>query len=132
MSRIDIRNYEDVELLVETFYQKLMSDSQLKPFFSEVVTLDLDEHLPRITDFWVSVLFGDGGYRGNPVAVHVKLNQLRKIRKEDFNRWLMFWNDTIDEMYHGDKAEEAKSKAQVMAELMQIKIGDSSSHGFIQ
>ena len=52
----DIENRQDIELLLNRFYEKVFKDDLIGRFFTEVVPLNLETHLPIIADFWESVL----------------------------------------------------------------------------
>lgn len=68
----DIKTREDVFLLVSTFYEKVRNDVILAAFFNNIK--DWDEHLQRLTTFWESNLFLKTIYLGNPLDVHVKMD----------------------------------------------------------
>ena len=52
-------------------------------------------------DFWETVLFRAGLYRGNALVVHRQLNVRHPLRANHFARWLALWEATVDEMYDG-------------------------------
>ena len=52
----DIETRAAIDALMQTFYGKAMTDEVIGRFFTEVVPLDLEQHLPVIGDFWESVL----------------------------------------------------------------------------
>ena len=112
----DIENRQDLELLLSEFYRVAMIDSEIGHFFTKVVQLDLNEHLPRIVDFWEKVLFGNPVYFGNPMEVHQKLSALSKLEKHHFDRWVEIFANTVDRLFEGETAEKAKTKAAVIAE----------------
>lgn len=112
----------DLDQLIRVFYERLLVDPQIGKFFTEVVTLDLDHHLPRIADFWEHVLFQTGGYQGDPMAAHLKLNRLSRLESADFEVWLGHFDATVDALFEGEVAERAKQRARSIATLMQLKI----------
>ena len=112
----DILNRSDVEVLVNSFYDKVKVDLLLAPIFAHV---DWPHHLPIMYNFWSSLLLGDMSYNGNPLAKHLHL----KIGKEHFTRWLQLFTQTVDENFEGFNANEAKSRAQNIAGLFQFKMG---------
>lgn len=129
---MNISTRKDLEDIIHRFYQSAMQDDLIGYIFTDVAHLDLGVHLPRIVDFWESVLFGVAKYQGNPVLKHVHLHQLSPLRKEHFDRWLSIWNETIQNKYTGEKATEAVNKAKMMADLMMYKIAASEGDGFVQ
>lgn len=119
----DIKTREDVFLLVSSFYVKVRKDKVLGPFFNDVIT-DWDAHLDRLTTFWESSLFLKTKYLGNPLEVHVKVDQENnnKITELHFGLWLNLWFQTIDELFEGDYAENAKRRARKMGTFLYLKI----------
>lgn len=117
-----IERFEDVQLLVKSFYDKILQDEKLSPFFSYVKSNRWEEHLTVLTTFWKKMLFYTGGYFGNPLEVHKTLHHFKKLDKEDFSKWLRLFNQTIDELFEGEKAELARQRALTIATSMQIKI----------
>ena len=128
----DIQTKSDIEVLVNAFYEKALTDESIGHFFTKVVQLSFEEHLPTIYSFWDSVLFGTMTYRGNPMLKHIALHQKQALDKVHFDRWLQLFFETVDEHFQGEKADEAKQKATNMANLMLFKIGQSGSQYFIQ
>ncbi|MCB0737347.1 MAG: group III truncated hemoglobin [Bacteroidetes bacterium] len=118
----DLTTRQHIETLITQFYQKAMADELIGHFFSDVIALNLDEHLPKICDFWESTLFYKGNYSGNPMQVHIALNQKSKMQPAHFERWLALFNQTIDELFDGPTALLAKTRAQSIATTMQIKL----------
>jgi hemoglobin len=112
----DIGTRENVELLVNEFYEQVQKDPLLAPVFGHV---DWPHHLPIMYNFWSSMLLGDQTYQGNPFHKHVGL----AIRAEHFDRWLQLFTRTVDENFSGAKADEAKSRAQSIAGIFQYKLG---------
>lgn len=117
----DIQNREDIELLIQSFYTKAMKDETIGHFFTEVVHLDLEEHLPTMYDFWEMVLFDSNGYKGNPMKVHQTLSAKSPVKKVHFQTWIRLFNETVDAHFSGVKAEYAKSRALSMAQMIEIK-----------
>ena len=118
----EISSRADIERLVTAFYARLMKNRDIGHFFTQVVELDLAKHIPRIVDFWESILFQSGGYDGDPMAVHINLNKRSPMEAGHFGEWVLQFCTTVDEMYSGEKAELAKQRAYAIASLMQVKI----------
>ena len=125
MKKQDLKNREDIYRLVDAFYKKVRKDVALAPFF-EIIE-DWDEHLDRLTTFWESSLFLKTKYHGDPLMAHVKADSAsnNRITQEHFGLWLNLWIQTIDELFEGDYAENAKSKARKMATFMYLKVFES-------
>lgn len=122
MEKKDITTREDVYLLVSSFYDKVRKDEVLGPFF-EIIE-DWDEHLEKLTDFWQSNLFLKTRYYGNPLEAHIKADNANdnSISELHFGLWLNLWFETIDSLFEGDIAQNAKQRARKMATFMNMSI----------
>ena len=118
----DITNRKDIELLVDTFYGKVMINPTIGPIFSDVVRVNWGSHLPKMYSFWSSLLLNEQSFSGNPMRVHIDISKLTTMGESEFSEWLMLFHETIDELFLGDKADEAKTRASNIARLMQTKI----------
>ena len=124
----DIENREDIYLLVKEFYVKLMNDELMRHFFLDFTQDNLlEEHLQTLVDFWENILFYTGGYRKNAMLPHLKLQQSRPFKSEHFKHWLSSFNATVNELFEGEMAHAAKSRAQSIAIVMEIKISELNS-----
>lgn len=123
MQNPDIKTRADVYLLVSSFYKKVRADAILGPFFNDTIK-DWDEHLERLTTFWESSLFLKTRYTGNPLEAHVKVDAEHghSITDLHFGLWLNLWYQTIDELFAGDYAENAKRRARKMGTFLYLKI----------
>jgi hemoglobin len=102
MKQIESRN--DVKFLVDSFYEKVVKDDVIGPFF---INLDFDKHLPKMVNFWAFVLLDEAGYTTDVTAKHSHM----RLKPEHFDRWLGLFNETVDEHFTGEKAELAKQRA---------------------
>ena len=118
----DIRTREDIELLVNRFYEKVKSDPVIGYIFTDVVKVNWNKHLPVMYSFWENTIFFTGGYSGNPMEIHKRLNQRVSLKAEFFEQWTTLFTDTVDELFAGEKASLAKQRAISIAVVMQIKI----------
>ena len=82
----DIQSRADLELIIKKFYEQLVVDKLVGFLFTEVVKLNLEEHLPKLVDFWEDQLFGSHNYKGNPMRVHMNLHKKSSLTKEHFYR----------------------------------------------
>ena len=122
----DIRNRSDVARLVKRFYAKVRQDPELGPIFNQIVS-DWEQHLDRLTDFWESQLFLKRNYVGNPLAVHQQVDRRLQqgISPRHFGLWLNLWFETLDELFEGEVAAIAKTRAQKMSTMFYLKIFES-------
>jgi len=119
----DIVSRADIEELMTAFYSKAIPDEVIGHFFTEVMHLHLEKHLPVITDFWESILLNKPAlYKSNAMQPHLHMHQLSPLKKEHFDRWLMLFHHTVDHMFQGEIAFKAKERATSIATVMQIKI----------
>lgn len=123
MEKKELKNRDDVQLLVETFYKKVRQDKVLGPIFNTIIT-DWPTHLTLLTDFWETQLFLKRKYYGNPVTAHQEVDDKmnHSITSEHFGLWLNLWFATIDELFEGDTAWIAKNRAQKMSTMLFMQI----------
>jgi len=108
----DITLPADIKLLIDTFYVKIQADEMLGPVFNNVAHVDWPHHLPIMYAFWEFLLLGNtDGYRGNPIQKHFDLHQKHPLKAEYFDQWVALFQATVDELFAGSKAEEAKFRA---------------------
>jgi hemoglobin len=118
-SKTDIANEQDIERLVHTFYDKVNKDELLAPIFNDVARVNWEEHLPHICRFWSTLLFRTMTFEGRPFPKHMAL----PVQREHFDRWVSLFTATVDELFAGPKAEEAKSYAISIADSFQLRMG---------
>ena len=110
----DVITRPDIELLVNSFYERVRKDELLSPLFNHV---DWPTHLPVMYNFWSSLLLGDQSYQGSPFQKHLPL----AIDATHFQQWLSLFTQTVDAHFTGAKADKVKSRAQSIAALWQHK-----------
>lgn len=114
----DIKNLDDVKLVVDSFYNKIREDDLLKDIFNAKIQDRWPEHLEKMYRFWQTVLLEEHTYHGSPFLHHAKL----PVNLEHFEQWVNLFNKTVDENFAGEKAERMKWQGQRMAELFHSKI----------
>lgn len=120
----DIQNNNDIEIFVNSFYQKIMTNDLLSPIFNAKIPAGAwPAHLKKMYAFWNAILFSERGFEGNPMQKHLQL----PIDEAHFGQWLLLFRQTIDELYEGPKAEEAKQRAASIAQIMNFKISTLQS-----
>lgn len=118
----EIENFTDVQLLVRSFYNKVLKDEKLGHYFAYAFEHHWDKHLETLDRFWNSLLFFTGGYEGNPMQIHATLHHFKHLDKAAFDRWIQLFLQTVDELFVGEKAELARQRAYSIATMMQLKI----------
>ena len=114
----DILRLDQVKELVDTFYGKVRKDDLLAGVFNDRIQDRWPQHLEKMYTFWQTVLLGEHTYFSSPFPPHASL----PVDKKHFERWLELFYETLDELFSGKVAEEAKWRAGKMAEMFQIKI----------
>lgn len=115
----DIETEEDIQLMVNRFYDKVNHDTLLSPVFNDFAGVNWDDHLPKMYLFWNAMILGKPGYNGKPFPPHAAL----PIHTEHFSRWLDLFIKNIDEKFSGANAEMTKEKARNIAGVFQYKLG---------
>ena len=110
---------EQIRLLVDAFYDKIRADNELGPIFERVIVGEWGPHLAKMYDFWSSVILTTGRYKGNPVAVHQRIEGLEIGL---FNRWLALFGETCDEIFESDTAGLFRQKAARIAESLKLAL----------
>lgn len=113
----DVDTREEVDEVVRTFYAAVAQDTLLGPIFEHVAQVDWPEHLPKISAFWCRVLFGAPGYIGNPYARHRGVHERSPFTAAHFDRWLILFEETLDEGWSGPNAEVMKELASNVARV---------------
>ncbi|MCP2037285.1 group III truncated hemoglobin [Chryseobacterium sp. HSC-36S06] len=120
MKNLESRN--DIEFLVNAFYDKVSKDEKIGFFFNDVAKVNWNHHLPKMYSFWESLLLGEASYKGNPMAMHFPINEKVAIEKDHFAHWIRLWTETVEENFTGELAEAAIYKASNIANLMAHKM----------
>jgi len=128
--RPDITGRPEIELLVNRFYEKVRADDLIGPIFDDVAKVDWDVHLPKLYAFWQTVLFGNGGFQGNPLKVHFDLVRETSMDWSRFERWLALFNQTVDELFAGERAGHIKRIADDMAHVIHSRINNVPDRRF--
>lgn len=109
---------ESLAGFLDAFYAKVRRDPELAPVFAAAIAEEAwGAHLAKIRDFWSSVLFKTGRYRGNPFAAHLG----KSIRPEHFTRWLALFDETAVALFEPIPAAALSERAH--------RIGDSLQYG---
>lgn len=129
MTKRDVETRQDLETVLAAFYKTVFADDLIAHFFTEVVPLNLETHLPVITDFWEAVVLGTHSYRKNVMAVHQEIHQKEAIEKKHLDRWISLFTQTVDAHFDGPNATLMKQRAVSIATLMQLKLGGYQING---
>lgn len=128
----DIKNINDIKILLDTFYTKVLKDEVIGYIFTDIAKLNVEKHMPILYAFWDSVIFDTANYKGNAMLTHIELNKKEALTDAHFDRSQMLYFETVDELFVGEKANLAKDRVKAMRFLMQMKIENSNNPNFIQ
>ncbi len=118
----DIETHEQVKLLVDTFYEKVGTNPVIGYIFTDVAKVNWEHHLPKMYSFWAAMILGDMRYTGNPMQTHINLSKMTPLTAKEFDEWLLLFNATVDELFEGPKATDAKLRALNISQLMLYKV----------
>lgn len=114
----DIQTLEDVQLMVNTFYEKVQKDEIIGKIFNDVIQDRWPQHLETMYKFWQSILLDENTYTGQPFLKHINL----PISDEHFDRWLYLFYNTVDDLFVGKIADEAKKRGAMIATMFNSKL----------
>ena len=114
----EIISLHDIKKLVDTFYEKVRKDELIGPIFNEKIQDRWPRHLEKMYTFWQTVLLGEHTYFGSPFPPHANL----PVSHQHFEKWMELFKQTLDELFTGAIAEDAKWRAAKMAEMFESKI----------
>ena len=114
----DIQEITDIQQMVDTFYGKVRQDDLLKDIFNGRIGDRWPEHLDKMYRFWQTVLLEEHTYQGSPFPPHLRM----PVAEEHFERWKMLFNETVDELFDGERADRAKWQGSRMAAMFLSKI----------
>jgi hemoglobin len=122
----ELLTLDDIKRLVDVFYERIKNNNLLAPVFNELIKDKWPQHMEKMYRFWQTVLLEEHTYLGSPFLPHANL----PVNHEHFVEWLTLFNKTVDELFTGAKAEEAKWRAAKMAEMFENKIAHFKSNPF--
>lgn len=121
----DIQNIEDIQLLVNTFYERIRENDLLSPIFKDRIENRWPEHLEKMYRFWQTILLEEHSYHGAPFPPHATM----PIEERHFVVWVENWTGTVNEFFEGPIAEEAKRRGTLMAAIFNSKLDHFKKNG---
>lgn len=115
----DSPSEDAIARLVDDFYARIRADAVLGPVFTRAIPGDWGPHLATMRNFWSSVMTASGRYKGNPVAVHGRVDG---IELEMFDRWLTLFEATCRDLFDPPLAIEFQAKAIHIAESLKLAL----------
>jgi len=118
----DLKTESDIKVLIDSFYDKVITDPEIGMIFNDIAEVSWEKHLPVMYSFWSSILLGSNSYSGNPMIKHLELNKIFPLNEKHFARWLLLWEETVNDNFSGTIADQAVNRAKNIASIMQSKI----------
>ena len=112
----EIKSVGDIRLMVDVFYERARKDELLAPIFLQIK--DSTPHKEMLYQYWESQIFGDTSHQDEPFPDHISL----MFTTQHFIRWLRLFLETIDSMYSGLVADQAKVILIKKSEEFQTKL----------
>ncbi|HET8827877.1 MAG TPA: group III truncated hemoglobin [Pelobium sp.] len=112
----DISDVADIEKLVNTFYNKVKAEPTLFAVFDPIVKDNWPAHLQKMVKFWSTLLLYTREYKDDPLTSHMPL----PLTKAHFETWIALFNETLDELFEGTIAENAKKRADSISRIMKV------------
>ena len=106
-----------IKSLVDAFYAKVRLDPELGPVFEQAIGDRWGGHMPTMYRFWSGVMLGTGTYKGNPMAMH---SRIQGITPELFERWLALFDATAGEVCAPPLARAFSARAHRIAESLEL------------
>lgn len=118
MQKKDIQTEQDIQFMVNSFYDKVNLDPILSPIFNDFAQVNWQAHLPKMYQFWGKMLLNKGVYNGHPFPPHVPL----PIDASHFERWITIFVANLDQHFEGEVTDMAKIRATSIAQIFQSKL----------
>ncbi|MBK8195435.1 MAG: group III truncated hemoglobin [Lewinellaceae bacterium] len=119
----DISTSEDVKQLINTFYEKVQRDDVIGYIFNDIAKVNWSAHLPvmRMPSGIFCCWAMPTPIGGNPIQKHFDLHARHPLKAAHFDRWLALFQSTVDELFEGSNADNAKFRAYAIAETWKPK-----------
>ena len=101
----DLDCRENIDAMVHGFYRRLLDDPVMAPMFLDVATIDLQQHLPTICQYWYKMLLGEREYRRHMMAKHRALDDKQPLTREHHERWLQHFMNNLDGRFAGPNTD---------------------------
>ncbi|WP_118178908.1 group III truncated hemoglobin [Paraburkholderia phosphatilytica] len=108
---------DNIRELVDAFYRRVRADALLGPIFGAALDGRWEEHMPKMTAFWSSLVLGAKQYRGNVQQAHAPLPG---IEPRHFSHWLYLFLDTVEGRYEPAAAVRFMEPALRIAQSLQL------------
>lgn len=121
MNKRDITFPADVTLLIETYFRRAL-DNPMLAFFVGPILENSPNHLEFVSNYWIShLLEADHGKMSMRPILEVDKYLQFSLEKEHFEEWNKVWASTIDDLFTGDKATDAKNHGAYLSKFLYMK-----------
>lgn len=103
--------------LVYRFYAGVRADELIGPVFEAALHDKWDTHLPRMVQFWSTMLLGTRDFSGNVYGKHMALDG---IQPEHFMHWLTLFQHTVQQLFEPVPATTIMAIADKIAASLQL------------
>lgn len=117
----DLDNRQAIEEMVNLFYDLVKKNEVIGKYFTTIIPVNWDKHLPVMYNFWENIILGNATYNGNPMIPHQSLHQIHPLTAEDFQVWVTLFEEILDEYFEGVYTEKARQRAHSISTVMQLK-----------
>ncbi len=107
----------DIERLVDGFYTAVRADALLGPVFERHLHGRWHTHLPRMVEFWCTVLLKTHSFRGDVYSAHMGIDGIAEAHVQ---RWLELWHEHTGAAFDADAAWRLQATAQGIARTLRI------------
>lgn len=103
---------DSITQLVTRFYYDVRADALLGPTFENVLGTRWTSHLPRMVEFWSTVMLGSRSFSGNVFAKHMAVPG---VTAGHFERWLHLWTLHTQALFDASQARRLQKVASDIA-----------------
>ena len=114
----DIQNRQDIEQLVNEFYERARAHEELGPIFNDHIGNLWVLHYDTLYRFWETLLLDNRVYHGAPFPKHLDL----PIKDHHFDQWIELFTQTVKDLFEGPTADLAIEKAVTIATAFRSKM----------
>ena len=126
--KFDTINLENIDKLMEIFYEKIRKDENLGPIFNKAIGTSDEEwkkHKAKIGNFWAGMLLGLGDYNGQPLKKHL---DLPPFPQEFFEIWLKLFEESLNAIYNEEMKNVILQRAKMIAANFQNMLYKYGGH----
>lgn len=123
MNKREIEDKNDIEVLIDVFYDKVMHHEELSYFFTEAMK-NWQAHKVIFVKYWSAQILFTDSYEGSPLHRHIEIDKSfdRSFTKNHFDEWARLWTETVNELFIGEKADLAVESGVNMAKNIYLKM----------